>query len=270
MSPPDHNGESAAGARTAERPEPGRRIAEPAYAGDARPPARVFLQPIAAPSILGLYGFAGATFMAAAHLAGIYSLGGSTTRTFAAIAPFCLTFGGIAQFAAALWSYRARDGLATAVHGMWGSFWIAFGILFLMEAAGVRILGAGDHPAYAFWFCVLAAITFCCALAACWESLGLVAVLLCLAVGSVFTALAEFLNDNQWASAAGWVLIASSAFAVYTATAIMLEGTSGRTILPLGKNLPFGGFNREANVPGGTPTVPVQYERGEPGVRQGQ
>ena len=34
--------------------------------------ARVFLQPIAAPSILGLYGFAAATFMVTAHQVGWY------------------------------------------------------------------------------------------------------------------------------------------------------------------------------------------------------
>ena len=32
--------------------------------------ARIYLQPIVAPSILGLYGFAGATFMVAANFAG--------------------------------------------------------------------------------------------------------------------------------------------------------------------------------------------------------
>lgn len=31
-------------------------------------PAQIYLQPLAAPSILGLYGFAGATFMVAAHM----------------------------------------------------------------------------------------------------------------------------------------------------------------------------------------------------------
>jgi hypothetical protein len=36
---------------------------------DERETARIFLQPITAPSILGLYGFAGATFMVAAHMA---------------------------------------------------------------------------------------------------------------------------------------------------------------------------------------------------------
>src|SRR3954468_14976934 len=92
------------------------------------PPARVFLQPIAAPSILGLFGFAGATFMVAANLAGWYGNTGSGVFLF----PFAAVFGGVAQFAAALWGYRARDGIATAMHGMWGSFWMAYGILWLL------------------------------------------------------------------------------------------------------------------------------------------
>src|SRR3954471_3318304 len=41
---------------------------------------RVFLQPIAAPSILGLFGFAAATFMVAANLAGWY--GGKASPEF--------------------------------------------------------------------------------------------------------------------------------------------------------------------------------------------
>ena len=73
---------------------------------------RVFLQPIAAPSILGLFGFAGATFIVGARLAGWYGTPASGEFLF----PFAITFGGIAQFAAAMWAYRARDGLATAMH----------------------------------------------------------------------------------------------------------------------------------------------------------
>src|SRR5437764_10964931 len=93
---------------------------------------RVFLQPVAAPSILGLFGFAAATFMVAAHLAGWY--GNSQTPTY--LFPFAAAFGGLAQFVAGVWAYRARDGLATAMHGMWGAFWMAFGILFLLVATG--------------------------------------------------------------------------------------------------------------------------------------
>ena len=42
--------------------------------------ARNYLQPIAAPSILGLYGLAGATFMVAAHMA--HWLEGFTTSLY--------------------------------------------------------------------------------------------------------------------------------------------------------------------------------------------
>src|SRR3954466_2804768 len=109
---------------------------------------RVFLQPIAAPSVLGLFGFAAATFMVAAQLAGWY--GGKASPEF--LFPFAATFGGLAQFAAGMWAFRARDALATAMHGMWGAFWIAFGILFLLVATGDVKAPAGTWPELGFWF----------------------------------------------------------------------------------------------------------------------
>lgn len=81
--------------------------------------ARVYLQPIAPPSILGLYAFAGSTLTVAAGLAGWY--GNSQTALFF---PFAAAFGGVAQFAPGMWSYKARDTVATAMHGVWGSFGI--------------------------------------------------------------------------------------------------------------------------------------------------
>jgi succinate-acetate transporter protein len=78
---------------------------------------RFVLQPIAAPSILGLFGFAAATFIVSANLAGWYG----NTQSGQYLFPFAATFGGLAQLLAGMWSYRARDGVATAMHGMWGS-----------------------------------------------------------------------------------------------------------------------------------------------------
>ena len=75
------------------------------------------LKPIAALSILGLYTFAGSTLIVSAHLAGWY--GGSDTPLY--LLPFAAVFGGIAQFAAGMWAYKARDAIATAMHAMWGS-----------------------------------------------------------------------------------------------------------------------------------------------------
>lgn len=221
---------------------------------------RVMLQPIAAPSILGLFGFAGATFIVAAHAAGWY--GDSTSPQF--LFPFAAMFGGLAQFLAGMWAYRARDGIATAMHGMWGSFWMAYGVPYLLVAVDAFTLPLGDFPELGFWFLVLAAITALGAVAALAENLALFTTLASLAVGAGFLAIHYLTGTGWWETAGGWILIGSAIAATYTAGAMMIEAAWGRVILPLGK------IEKEANVPGAKITRPVQYTQGEPGVRQGQ
>jgi succinate-acetate transporter protein len=222
---------------------------------------RVVLSPVAAPSILGLFGFAAATFMVSAHLAGWFGNAHSPVYLF----PFAAMFGGLAQFVAAVWAYRARDGLATAMHGMWGTFWLAFGILFSLVATGaVTVPKSGSFVELAYWFIPLAAITLAGFVAALGESIGLAAVLGTLATGSAFAAVFYYTGSTGWEHTAGWVLQASSWLAFYVASAMMLEGSWGKTILPLGK------LSKDANVPGRSMTDPIQFERGMPGVRHGQ
>lgn len=227
--------------------------------GFARP--RVVLQPIAAPSILGLFGFAGATFIVAGHMAGWY--GNPTTDLY--LAPFAAFFGGLAQFLAGMWAYRARDAVATAMHGMWGSFWLAFGLLNLLVATGQVTTGRTMDTAFGMWFVALAAITASGTLGALVEgSLGVTAVLGTLTAGSVLAAVG-LLKGSTWTEhAAGWVFVVSAILAWYVATAMMLKAAAGRTILPLFKT------EREANVPGQRPTRPIQLEWAEPGVKMGQ
>lgn len=145
-----------------------------------RSSTRVFLQPIAAPSVLGLFGFAGATFMVAANLAGWYG----TPLSGVYLLPFAAMFGGIAQFAAGLWAYKARDALATAMHSMWGDFCLAYGLLWLLVATHDITLPAGKFPELAFWFFPLAAITASGAIASIGQNLGITATLTTLAVGA--------------------------------------------------------------------------------------
>jgi succinate-acetate transporter protein len=228
--------------------------------GFARP--RVFLQPIAAPSILGLYGFGVATFMVAANIAGWYG----NAKTGLYLAPFAATAGGLAQFLAGMWSYRARDALATAMHGIWGAFWIGYGILNLLFATHTLV---APSPVYAssdigFWFFALALVTASGALASLAESIGLFAVLSTLACGSGILAGAYIVGSHGWFTVAGWVLVFSAGFAWYTATAMMLAATYGRTIVPLGK------WSKAANVPTRAPMRPIELEWAEPGVKMGQ
>jgi succinate-acetate transporter protein len=224
---------------------------------------RVFLQPIAAPSILGLFGFAAATFIVAANVAGWY---GDHATTPLVLAPFAAVFGGIAQFMAGMWAYRARDAVATAMHGMWGSFWIAYGILNVLLATHVLTAPTPWYhdTAFGFWFFALAVITGSGALASLAESLGLFAVLATLATGSALLAGGLIYGSSGVVTAAGWVLVASAICAWYVATAMMLAYAGGRVVLPLGK------LSREANRPGARPTRPIELEWAEPGIRMGQ
>lgn len=227
----------------------------------ARP--RVVLQPFAAPSVLGLYGFAAATFMVALHLTGVY--GG--VKTNGELWPFAAVFGGIAQFLAGMWAYRVRDTIATAMHGMWGSFWIAFGILNILIMTGLVPLvppGSKSDPAFAMWFWTLGAITAAGALAALAENFALVAVLGTLSAGSFLFAIGLSAGSTGVVKVAGWVLVASAILAWYAATAMMLHASAGKVVLPLGKP------SAEANKPGAEPTQPIQLEWGEPGVKKGQ
>src|SRR5438309_10881997 len=75
---------------------------------------RIVLTPVAAPSILGLFGFFFATLLVGTHMAGWW---GSVATT-VAVFPVAIFLGGVAQFLAGMWAYRARDGVATAMHGI--------------------------------------------------------------------------------------------------------------------------------------------------------
>lgn len=229
------------------------------YGDFARP--RVFLQPIAAPSILGLFGFAGATFIVASNLAGWWGNAASPGYLF----PFALTFGGIAQFMAGMWAYKARDAVATAMHGTWGAFWIGYGILNLLVATKTLATGVPLDHALGFWFIALCGITFSGMLGALVEGgFGVVSVLGTLAAGSGLAAVGMLQGDAYIQHWAGWVFVISALLAWYVATAMMLKSAAGRTILPLFKT------EREANVPGGRPTRAIELEWAEPGVKMGQ
>jgi uncharacterized protein len=229
---------------------------------DGFAPPRVFLQPIAAPSILGLAGFAGATFIVASNVAGWWG----TPTSGLVLAPFAAMFGGLAQFVAGMWAYRARDAIATLAHGTWGAFWLAYGILNILLATHVLAAPVPwyHNPEVGFWFFALAITTGIAALAATAESIGLVAVLSTLAAGSGILAGAYIFGSLGWAHVAGWVLVFSAGFAWYTVLSMVMLAATGRTIFPLGK------YKKAANVPGGQPVRPIQLEWAEPGVKMGQ
>lgn len=223
---------------------------------------QISLSPLAPPSILGLYGFAAATFMVSANLAGWFGSNGSPLVLF----PFAMVVGGFAQFLAGMWAYRARDGLATAMHGVWGSFWIGYGIYMALVLVGLPAPSASPvaQVAFGYWFAVLAAITWAGAAAATAENTGLTCFLTTLAAGSTLLAIGWIASLAVLVPIGAILLVASAAFAYYTATALLLQSTFGRPVLPLGRR-------SRPLAAGYIPAQPLVREVAEePGVRHGQ
>ncbi len=71
-------------------------------------------------------------------------------------------------------------------------------------------------------------------------------------------------GGSGWEKVGGYVTMASAFTAFHAASAMMLASTVGRVILPLGK------YGKPANQAGDRPAYPIQFELGEPGVKQGQ
>ncbi len=224
--------------------------------------SRVFLTPIAAPSIMGLFGFFIATLMVGGWQAGWYG----TAATPFILWPFALVAGGIMQSVAAIASLRARDGVAVAAHTVWGSFWIGWGvlqILVMVHMVPAIAIGA-TSPAFAFWFIALTCVTGVVMLAAVAQSMLLSLTLAFLTAGSALTAAGFYAGSGIVVNAGGWLFICSAVAALVTAAAMTLEHAFGRTVIPLGK------WSKAANIPGGKATDPIAYPAGMPGVRAGQ
>lgn len=219
---------------------------------DATP--RVFLQPIAAPSILGMFALAGSVFLMASHM---MSWGGATAHPLLFV-PFVAILGGLAQLLAAMWAYKARDGMATALHGTWGAFFIAFGGLARLMTAGTLTLTAAAFPELGYWFIVLAAITWGCTMAAVAENKAMVTVVTFLAAASTISAIGLLARVDGLLIVAGYVFLASAIAAWYTATALMINESRGREVWALGRSA----LTRQM------PRIAMGI--GEPGVIRGQ
>lgn len=176
------------------------------------------------PSVLGLYALGGTTFVVGAHMAGWYGTGVSPHR----LAPFALAFG-IVQLLAATWSWARGDDLATALLGIWGAFWLGYGILGVPPGA----TAPAGAPELAFWLIVAAAFTWIAALAAVAERRPLAVALVVLAAGATLGAIGEGIDSHGVRLAAGWVFAIAGVLTWYLATAMLLAASGGRRLLPL-------------------------------------
>jgi succinate-acetate transporter protein len=227
----------------------------------APPEARVLLQPIAAPSVLGYFALASALIMYGPWFAGAWG-GPASPHVFF---PFLLLFGGFGQFAAAMWSYRARNAVAAALHGSWAAFWLGVSIMYLLAATHTIAVPppGGRFSSLGQWFIYMAVITWTTALAVLARSPGAFLAQATLATAATIAAPALLVGSSGWITVAGWVMVAAAAGAFYQGAALMLDNVFGVVALPLM-------HWRRGNMPGSRPAEPIQFAHGDPGVKVGQ
>ena len=181
---------------------------------------------------LGLVAFATATFAAGTVIAGWWP-----QSTMALVIPVLLIFGGIGQFVAAMWSYANADTLSATAFGSFGAFNVTFSIFFLLQHSGALGPTVSYGP-LAVWIACFAFIAFFLAVAALGRSMGLFTVLFSLAVGYALLSAGYFAmqpnNTSLLYHVGGWFLIVSATLAFYSATAVTLNSSFGRTVLPIG------------------------------------
>jgi succinate-acetate transporter protein len=222
-------------------------------AAGTSPRARVMLQPIAAPTVLGNLALGSALVIFGSWFAG----GWGTEQDAIAFAPFLLFFGGFGQLAAALWSYRARGAIGAALHGSWAAFCLGVALIYLLGGAGAVDVPArgAEWQSLGQWLIYMAVISWTTALSALPRNPVGALAQAALGTGSALAAVGLIDGAAGWEQVGGWLFVAAGTIAYYVAAAVMVDAVHERSTLPLARR-------RAAQ--------PLEHERGDPGVKVGQ
>ena len=192
--------------------------------------------PVADPAPLGLAGFALTTFLLSGHNA-------SFIPDLIWIGP-ALFYGGLAQLLAGMWEFRNRNVFGATAFSTYGAFWMALGI-FVVLAETTKFVGGftgGDLTSSLAWF-LFAFLMFntYMLLGSMRVNIAVFLVFLTLEVTELVLAIGFFNLSHGgtawWLHAGGWLGIATAAVAWYASAAGMLNGQSGKKVLPVGKPL---------------------------------
>jgi len=192
--------------------------------------------PAADPAPLGLAGFALTTFLLSGHNASFIPdliwVG------------FALFYGGLAQFCAGMWEFRNRNVFGATAFSTYGGFWMGIGI-FVILAVDTKLLAGyatNDLNNALAWFILSFAIfNFYMLLGSLRLNVAVFSVFLTLQATEVVLAIAYW-NLAHGGSAyilhvGGWIGVVTAAVAWYTSAAGVINGVSGRTVLPVGPPL---------------------------------
>lgn len=183
---------------------------------------------VAEPAPLGLFGFATGTIAIGYVLSGFTSMSAQIGTI-----PALLVFAGLAQFLAGMWAYRKGNTFAATAFCAYGANNVVVAVFLLMRAAALIPKTAGTNVTLAIELFSFAYISLMLGMAAVKLNPVFVMILLALVPGFSLAALGLIGEPAVIGNVGGYCLIASAVFAFYAASALVVNATCQRTVLPL-------------------------------------
>lgn len=187
------------------------------------------------PAPLGLAAFGVTTLFLSLQNANL--IGGGDLGTISAVA---LAYGGIAQFFAGMWEFRAGNTFGAVAFTSFGAFWISFYIIvnqqvpsiLVIKPASVAVLTLDSSLGAYLW--VWAAITFGLFICTFASARALSVLFFVLLVTFILLAIGNSGGNSSTIHAGGFAGIVTAAVALYIAVAEIMKAVYGRWVLPIG------------------------------------
>ncbi len=188
---------------------------------------------VAEPATLGLFGFATGTWIAGVVFGGFLPASAQVP-----LAPIVFLFAGVAQFIAGLYAFRRTNVLESNAFTCYGAFNTVVGLTILLEAGGLIPRGPASFTILGYFACSFAFISLVLMVAALSKNMILAGTLAFLVAGYALVGIGLFnVGPNGAvggvAEAGGACLFGAAALAYYAGSALVINSSWKRTILPL-------------------------------------
>lgn len=183
--------------------------------------------PLADPGALGLAAFALTTFVLSFVNAGLLPV---TVEP--VVFGLALFYGGIAQFAAGIWEFANRNTFGATAFCSYGAFWLSFWFL----ARFTDLSGAGSDAGKGVGVFLLAwgIFTLYMTIAARRTSIAVFGVFVFLTVTFFALAAGDYTGTIGFTRVGGGLGIATALLAWYASSAVVINSTHKRIVLPVG------------------------------------
>ncbi len=179
------------------------------------------------PAPLALAAFALPLFIWSAFNAGYFDL-----RHESFIIPLAVFFGGPIAFAAAMWAYHHRDAYLATVAGVFGAYWLTYGMLLWLMHEGVIDSATAGGDLRGLLFVAWAATFGLLWLSSIREHWTVSLVTLGAAVMFVLLSIGYYRDSTNALKAGGWIGFITAGLAWYGALAEMLNAEFEQPLLP--------------------------------------